>query len=207
VGFFVSVISKPCLSGILAEGVREMRAWAQRQNTPFNISHAIYFSTKIGMFSRVQEFDKRDWRIYGIRDTITQYFGLIILLLDQEISTVDKLPTISYLKGGDPVIEIAMYFELLPGKDQKAYAELSKAVVAMALEATGVVEVRGHRNMLGAPQVRFTTVWERLVDWATFNESKEWQEAWAEMTPFLTNLRLEIWGPSPIVPEPLRPGQ
>lgn len=104
------------------------------------------------------------------------------------------------------MIEIAMYFELLPGKDQKAYAELAKAVVAMALEAPGVVEVRGHRNMLGAPQVRFTTVWERLVDWATFNESKEWQEAWAEMTPFLTNLRLEIWGPSPIVPEPLRPG-
>ena len=55
------------------------------------------------------------------------------------------------------MIEIAMYFELLPGKDQKAYAELAKAVVAMALEAPGVVEVRGHRNMLGAPQVRFTT--------------------------------------------------
>ena len=60
----------PCLSGILPEVVREMRACAQRQNTPFNISHAIYFSTKIGMFSRVQEFDKRVWRIYGIRDTI-----------------------------------------------------------------------------------------------------------------------------------------
>jgi hypothetical protein len=43
----------------------------------------------------------------------------------------------------DPVIEIAMYFELLPGKDQKAYAELAKAVVAMALEAPGIVEVRG----------------------------------------------------------------
>ena len=50
------------------------------------------------------------------------------------------------------MIEIAMYFELLPGKDQKAYAELAKAVVAMALEAPGVIEVRGHRNMLGPPK-------------------------------------------------------
>jgi len=38
------------------------------------------------------------------------------------------------------MIEIAMQFELLPGKDQNAYAELAKAVVAMALEA------RGHRS-------------------------------------------------------------
>jgi heme-degrading monooxygenase HmoA len=105
------------------------------------------------------------------------------------------------------MIEVNIYFQLLPGKDQKAYAELAKAVVAMALESPGIVEVRGHRNMLGSPQVRFTTVWNSLVDWAKFNESTEWQEAWAEMNPYLTDLRLEIWGPSPIVPEPLRPGE
>ena len=40
------------------------------------------------------------------------------------------------------MIEIAMYFELLPGKDQKSYTELAKAVVAMALDAPGVLEVR-----------------------------------------------------------------
>jgi heme-degrading monooxygenase HmoA len=116
--------------------------------------------------------------------------------------------TVSILiRGGLTMIEIAMHFELLPGKDQNAYAELAKAVVAMALEAPGVIEVRGNRNMLGAPQVRFTTVWRSLVDWARFNESTEWQEAWAEMNPYLTNLTLEIWGPSPIVPGPLRPGE
>jgi hypothetical protein len=93
------------------------------------------------------------------------------------------------------MIEVNMYFELLPGKDQATYQELAKAVVAMALEAPGVVELRGHR------------VWKSLVDWAKFNESPEWQEAWGEMSPYLTNLRLEIWGPSPIVPEPLHPGQ
>ncbi|MEE9610903.1 MAG: antibiotic biosynthesis monooxygenase [Desulfatiglandales bacterium] len=105
------------------------------------------------------------------------------------------------------MIEVNMYFELLPGKDQATYQELAKAVVAMALEAPGVVELRGHRNMLGSPQARFTSVWKSLVDWAKFNESPEWQEAWAEMSPYLTNLRLEIWGPSPIIPEPLHPGQ
>ena len=61
--------------------------------------------------------------------------------------------------------------------------------------------------MLGSPQVRFTTVWQSLVDWAKFNESAEWQEAWAEMIPYLENLRIEIWGPSPIVPQSLRPDE
>jgi heme-degrading monooxygenase HmoA len=105
------------------------------------------------------------------------------------------------------MIEINIFFTLLPGRDQRAYEELAKAVVAMALEATGIIEVRGNRNMLGTPQVRFTTVWKSLVDWAKFNESKEWQDAWAEMNPYLTDVVLEIWGPSPIVPEPMRPGK
>ncbi len=105
------------------------------------------------------------------------------------------------------MIEINIFFTLLPGKEQRAYEELAKAVVAMALEAPGIIEVRGNRNMLGTPQVRFTTVWESLVDWARFNESREWQDAWAEMNPYLTDVVLEIWGPSPIVPEPMRPGE
>jgi len=53
--------------------------------------------------------------------------------------------------------------------------------------------------MLG-PSGEITTVWRSLVDWARFNESTEWQEAWAEMNPYLTNLTLEIWDHRPLFP-------
>ena len=99
------------------------------------------------------------------------------------------------------MIEVNIYFTLLPGKDQAAYANLAKAVIDMALEAPGIVEVKGHRNLLNAPQVRHTTVWKSLADWANFEESVEWQEAWAEMNPYLSNIHIEIWGPSPMHPE------
>ena len=77
----------------------------------------------------------------------------------------------------------------------------------MMLQAPGIVELRANRNMLGAPQVRLTTIWETLADWAKFAESAERQELESELLAFTTNINVELWGPSPVAPEPLRPSK
>jgi len=74
------------------------------------------------------------------------------------------------------------------------------------LKAFGLVEFRAHRNILGTPQVRSTSVSKTLSDWATYTDSDEWRTLEAEVRAFATNIRVEIRGPSPVLPEPVRPG-
>ena len=105
------------------------------------------------------------------------------------------------------MIEVNKSYDLLPGIDRQAYVAWSKGASATMLQAPGLVEMRVHRNLLGSPQVRSTSVWQSLAAWARFTESAEWQALELEFRTFLTNLEVQIWGPSPVMPEPLRPGK
>ena len=105
------------------------------------------------------------------------------------------------------MIEVNKSHDLLPGIDRQAYIAWSKRASATMLQAPGLVEMRVHRNLLGSPQVRLTLVWQTLADWAKFAESAERQKLDSELLEFATNINIELWGPSPVVPEPLRPGK
>jgi heme-degrading monooxygenase HmoA len=119
---------------------------------------------------------------------------------------------IAWCQGPQPAtmpttVEVQQTWDLLPGMDKKAYAEFVKNAVATYMKAPGLIEYRAARNLLGSPQVRTIMVWQSLSDWAKFTESKEWAAIDTQRRPFMTNIHVEIWGPSPMVPKPLRPGQ
>jgi hypothetical protein len=103
------------------------------------------------------------------------------------------------------MIEVNKTFSLHPRVDQKALMEYRKKAIGALLQTSGVVEVRSHRNILGTPQVRLTIVWQTLADWAKFAESNKRFAFDDELRTFASDIRIEIWGPSPTVPEPLHP--
>ena len=103
------------------------------------------------------------------------------------------------------MIEVAFTYDFIPDIDERAYAKLARRANAMMLKAEGFVEFRAHRNMIGSPHVRRTSVWDSLADWANLTQNQEFQEITAEFRTFVTNLDVQIWGPSPYVPEPIRP--
>jgi len=105
------------------------------------------------------------------------------------------------------MIEVNKTYDLLPGIDRQAYLEYGKRAFATMLKAPGVVQIRVYRSLLGSPQVRLTLEWETLADWAKFAESPERGRLDSELFNFATNIDVELWGPSPTVPEPLRPGE
>ncbi len=102
--------------------------------------------------------------------------------------------------------ETCTTYNFLPGMDQQAYLAFVKRSVGSMLQAPGLVELRSQRNVLGSPQLRLTLVWQTLSDWAAFSESADGKAVAAEMLTFTTDAHTEIWGPSPVLPEPLRPG-
>jgi Antibiotic biosynthesis monooxygenase len=104
------------------------------------------------------------------------------------------------------MIQQVMTYDIVPGVDQQAYQAWTKATIGTMMRQSGLVEFRAHRNMLGTPQVRTTTEWQSLADFEKFWLGP-WQPIDAELRKFATNIRVELWGPSPNVPEPLRPSK
>ena len=110
-------------------------------------------------------------------------------------------------KEVDRMIEVDMKWDFLPGVDQQAYQAWAKKAIGSVLQSPGIVEFRASRSMLGPPEVRATSVWKRMADWGNFDESATWKALKAELLDqYAQNLSVDIWGPSPVVPEPLRPG-
>jgi len=103
------------------------------------------------------------------------------------------------------MIEVTFKYDFHPNIDERAYAKLAKKATAMMLSSKGFVEFRAHRNMVGSPHVRRTSVWKSLADWAALAQDEEFQKLSAEFRTYVTNLDVQIWGPSPITPEPIRP--
>lgn len=105
------------------------------------------------------------------------------------------------------MIESDLKYDLQPGVDQQAYQAWAKKAIGNVLQAPGVVEFRAYRNMMASPQVRSTAVFKTMADWANYAESSGWLALKAELIDqYATNVCVDVWGPSPVVPEPLRPG-
>jgi heme-degrading monooxygenase HmoA len=104
------------------------------------------------------------------------------------------------------MIEVSVTYDFRQDIDRLAYEAFVERAVGAEIHAPGFIEHRAHRNISGSPQVRVTHVWKSLADWANFVDSVESQSIDAEFRTFVTNINLQIWGPSPVIPEPLRPG-
>ena len=106
------------------------------------------------------------------------------------------------------MIEVCILFNLYKGVDENQYAAWAKKAIVPLLKSQGIVEFKAHRNLLGSPQVRLTTIWGSLNDWAGFAASPDWLRLMGELSQnFAADIEMTIWGPSPIAPEPLRPSK
>ncbi len=99
-----------------------------------------------------------------------------------------------------------MKWDILPDK-VKAYGEWAQSAIRRTVAAPGVVEFRGYRPATGSSQVVVTYEFANLAAWSTWDAHEDVQQVLNELRAFTTNVSLELWGPSPIVPEPIRPGK
>jgi heme-degrading monooxygenase HmoA len=104
------------------------------------------------------------------------------------------------------MVEVVLLYDLERGVDLQAYVAWAKKTIGAVLKAPGIIEFRATRNLLGSPYVRSISVWKTLADWEKFYESDAWKAAEAELrAKFATVIRVELYGPSPVAPVPLKP--
>lgn len=104
------------------------------------------------------------------------------------------------------MIEVHLAYDLKPDIEEEAYFNWIKQAIVPALKSEGIVEIRARRNVKESPAVLVTGVWKSMEEWTKFSQSESWNSLVDTLqTTFATNVRIEVWGPSPFLPDPLRP--
>ncbi len=71
----------------------------------------------------------------------------------------------------------------------------------------GVTEFRAYRPASGSGQVAITYEFADMAAWAAWQTKEEVQKTLTELHTLTTNVTMELWGQSPVVPGPIRPGK
>ena len=103
------------------------------------------------------------------------------------------------------MVVVVMKWDILPDKVQE-YTDWAKSAVQRQLAVPGVKEFRAYRPVSGPHQALVTYEFDNFAAWETWRNNEEVQKVLDEWFTFTTNRYVELWGPSPVVPEPIRPG-
>lgn len=88
----------------------------------------------------------------------------------------------------------------------EAYQRWTKSAIERTLAVPGVIEFRAYRTSVGSLQVVITYEFADLATWAAWRANTEVEKVLDELRTLTTNVTSELWGPSPVVPKPIRPG-
>ena len=102
------------------------------------------------------------------------------------------------------MVLLVMKWNIHPDKTE-AYLQWTDGAIKRTLAAPGVVEFRAYRPASGASQAVITYEFQDMVAWAAWQSSEDVQKVLAELRTLTLNVESEIWGPSPVVPKPIRP--
>jgi antibiotic biosynthesis monooxygenase (ABM) superfamily enzyme len=97
-------------------------------------------------------------------------------------------------------------WDIHPDKTE-AYLKWTESAIKRSLAVPGVVEFRAYRGGPGASQVIVTWEFADWAAWAAWTGSEEMQKLLTELHTLAVNVTSELWGPSPVVPAPIRPGK
>ena len=93
----------------------------------------------------------------------------------------------------------------IPNQKVKEYTEWAKGTIPKVLEAPGLVEFRAYRAGAASRHVLVIFEIESKEAFSKFWEFLQKEKLLDEVYANTVDAVSELWGPSPLVPEPLRP--
>ena len=104
------------------------------------------------------------------------------------------------------MVLVVMKWDIHPDK-METYLKWTESAIKRTLAAPGVVEFRAYRPATGASQVVVTYEFADLATWTAWYGNEDVQKVLNELRTLTLNVNTEVWGPSPVVPAPIRPGK
>ena len=98
-----------------------------------------------------------------------------------------------------------MKWNIRPEKKDE-YLAWSQGAIGRTISVPGVVELRAYRPASGTSQVVITFEFADMAAWAAWHSNEVVQEVLDEVHALASDVTLELWGRSPVIPEPIRPG-
>jgi antibiotic biosynthesis monooxygenase (ABM) superfamily enzyme len=98
-----------------------------------------------------------------------------------------------------------MKWDVHPDKVDE-YLKWAETAIKRIISVPGLVEFRAYRPASGSSQVVTTCECKDMNAWATWQGHEDMQNVMFELHSLALNVEVEVWGPSPIVPKPVRPG-
>ena len=103
------------------------------------------------------------------------------------------------------VLEVVKW-DVHPDKAE-AFLKWTESAIKRKLAVPGIVEFRAYRGVAGASQVVVTHEFANMADWVAWNSNGDIQKLKTELHTLALNVTSELWGPSPVVPAPMRPSK
>lgn len=99
-----------------------------------------------------------------------------------------------------------MKWDIRPGMEDE-YANWAQSAVKKLLSVPGVIEFRAFRPITGCHQVSVMYEFEDMQAFDSWYSNEDTKKGLADGQVYIANCKTDLWGPSPVVPEPIRPGQ
>jgi quinol monooxygenase YgiN len=117
-----------------------------------------------------------------------------------------RLPPSTAMEGSCAMVLHVNKYDMHPDK-MDAYLKWTEGAIKRTLAVPGLVEFRAYRTVAGSSQLVITYEFADLAAWAVYNSNPEVQKLQIELRALALNVTSEVWGPSPVVPAPIRPGK
>ena len=95
----------------------------------------------------------------------------------------------------------------IPDDQTDEYLNWAKHSIVRCTMVPGVVELTSYRPVAGESEVVTIFKFKDFDSWSAWFNSNEIQAIFDEMFKVVTNAQRELWEPSPIITEPIRPQQ
>jgi antibiotic biosynthesis monooxygenase (ABM) superfamily enzyme len=102
------------------------------------------------------------------------------------------------------VVLVVIKWDIHPDKHE-AYVKWRDGAIKRMLAVPGVVEFRGYRGLVGAPDHLVTYEFADLAAYAAWRGNEGIRKVLDELHTIALNVTSELWGPSTAVPKPIRP--